>query len=105
MTVNTTTPGRDATAARGRGADDRRADRLPPAPRERRPLLAAFAVLLIVGGAAVAGLLALRADTRVPVLVLARDVATGQQITADDLAVTPVASEGLLSAVGRPRWT
>ena len=73
-----------------------RGDRLPPAPRERRPALAALAVLLIVGGAAVAGLLALRADNRVPVLALARDVAAGAQLTEDDLTTTPVASEGTL---------
>lgn len=96
MTVNTPTLGREAPAARAGGAGARRGDRLPPPPRERRPLLAAFAVLLIVGGATVAGLLALRADTRVPVLVLARDVVTGQKITADLLDVTQVASEGTL---------
>ncbi len=59
-------------------------------------MLAALAVLLIVGGAAVAGLLALRADERVPVLVLARPVAAGSQITEDDLRTTPVASEDTL---------
>jgi len=96
MTVNTTTLGRDAPAARSRGDDARRGDRLPPPPRERRPLLAAFAVLLIVGGATVAGLLALRADTRVPVLVLTSDVVTGQRITADVLGVTQVAAEDTL---------
>ncbi|WP_029287084.1 SAF domain-containing protein [Cellulomonas sp. HZM] len=69
-------------------------DRLPRAPRERRPLLAVLAVLLIVGGAAVAGLVALRQDSRVPVLALAHDVAAGAQITAGDLTTTQVASEG-----------
>ena len=59
-------------------------------------MLAALAVLLIVGGAAAAGLLALRADTRVPVLVAARDIATGEQITAEALSTTPVAAEGTL---------
>lgn len=38
-------------------------------------MLAALAVLLIVGGAAAAGLLALRADERVPVLAAAREIA------------------------------
>lgn len=59
-------------------------------------MLAALAVLLIVGGAVTAGLLALRADTRVPVLVATRDIAAGEQITADMLASTPVAAEGTL---------
>ncbi|MBI9115325.1 SAF domain-containing protein [Sanguibacter suaedae] len=69
-------------------------DRLPAAPRERRPLLAALAVLLIVGGATVAGLLALRVDDRVPVLVAAQDISAGALITEDLVTTTPVASEG-----------
>ena len=55
-----------------------------------------MAVLLIVGGAAIAGLVALRMDERVQVVVAARDVATGQEITAADLTTTAVASEGTL---------
>ncbi|CED91763.1 SAF domain-containing protein [Actinomyces succiniciruminis] len=66
--------------------------RLPSAPRERRPLLAALAVLLIVGGALLAGLLATRADHRVEVLVAARTVRAGEVITGDDLVSTPVSS-------------
>jgi hypothetical protein len=105
MTVNPSTSTPDGAKDRRRAREDRglkpaggaaRTDRLPPAPRERRPLLAAFAVLLIVGGAAAAGLLAVRSDTRVPVLVAARTIAVGQQITSADVATTPVASEGLL---------
>ena len=57
-------------------------------------MLAALAVLLIVGGAAAAGLLALRADERVEVLVAARDVPAGAAITAEDLTTVPVAAEG-----------
>ncbi|GEK22898.1 SAF domain-containing protein [Cellulomonas xylanilytica] len=105
MTVNTSTSAPDGAQDRRRAREDRglkpasaaaRTDRLPPAPRERRPLLAAFAVLLIVGGAAAAGLLAVRSDTRVPVLIAARDIAVGQEITADDVSTTQVASEGTL---------
>jgi hypothetical protein len=70
-------------------------DRLPKAPRERRPLLAVLAVLLIVGGAAIAGLVALRQDSREPVLMLANDVSAGFAITSGDLVTTQVASEGL----------
>ncbi len=57
-------------------------------------MLAALGVLLIVGGAATAGLLAMRADARVPVLIASNDVGAGEQITADDLATISVASEG-----------
>lgn len=59
-------------------------------------MLAALAVLLVVGGAAVAGLLALRADERAPVLVAVRDIAVGEEITADDLTTAQVAAEGTL---------
>ncbi|GAB2686079.1 SAF domain-containing protein [Thalassiella azotivora] len=66
-------------------------ERLPAPPRERRPALAALAVLLVVGGAATAGLLAVRADDRVPVLVASRDIPAGQEITRADLATVSVA--------------
>lgn len=64
-------------------------------PRQRRPALAALALLLIVGGALVAGLLAVRMDSRVPVLVAKQAIEPGAQITEDDLGVARVASEGL----------
>lgn len=64
-------------------------------PRKRRPALAALAVLLIVGGALAAGLLAVRMDSREPVLAAARDIAPGTLITQEDLREVPVASEGL----------
>lgn len=114
MTVNTSTSGPDLAQDRRRARDERgirsataaaRADRLPPSPRERRPLLAAFAVLLIVGGAAAAGLLAVRSDSRVPVLVAAQDIAVGQTITADDLREVSVASEGTLLVPAAQRAT
>lgn len=64
-------------------------------PRQRRPALAALALLLIVGGALLAGLLAVRMDSREPVLVAARDIAPGTKITAKDLAEAKVASDVL----------
>lgn len=67
--------------------------RLPSPPRQRRPALAALAVLLIVGGAAIAALLAMRVDERTPVLQAARTIPAGQQITEDDLTTVQVASE------------
>jgi hypothetical protein len=57
--------------------------------------MAVLAVLLIVLGAAVAGLLALRLDDRVPVLVARGPINVGQQISADDLAVARIASDGI----------
>lgn len=67
--------------------------RLPSPPRQRRPALAALAVLLIVGGAAVAALLAMRVDERTPVLVVTQPVAAGERIPADAISTTQVASE------------
>lgn len=69
--------------------------RLPSPPRQRRPALAALAVLLIVGGALLAGLLAMRMDTRVPVLTVNKEIPAGTRISAADLAKVQVASEGL----------
>lgn len=70
-------------------------DRGPSPATHRRPALIALALLLIVGGAAVAGLLAIRMDARTDVLVAARPIAVGAQISSADLATTRVASEGL----------
>lgn len=66
-----------------------------PAATRRRPALIGLAVLLIVGAAAVAGLLAVRVDTRTPVLVASRAISVGQPITTEDLAVQRVAGDGL----------
>ncbi len=83
-----------ARADRGlRSSASVQSDRLPPAPRERKPGLAALAVLLIVGGAALAGLLAIRADDRVQVLVASENIPAGTQITSDHLGTMAVASE------------
>jgi hypothetical protein len=68
----------------------------PSPPRRRRPAMAALAVLLIIGGAALAGLLALRLDSREPVLVLNQDVAVGTRITESMLSTTNVASDTLM---------
>jgi hypothetical protein len=54
-----------------------------------------IAVLLIVLGAAIAGLLALRIDERVPVLVARNPIGIGQQITEGDLSIARMATEGV----------
>ncbi|MDZ5621561.1 SAF domain-containing protein [Nocardioides sp. HM23] len=64
-------------------------------PRQRRPALAALALLLIVGGALVAGLLAVRMDSRVPVLAASQPIEPGMQITEEHLQVVRVASEDI----------
>lgn len=68
--------------------------RLPAPPRQRRPALAALAVLLIVGGAAIAALLAMRVDERTPVLVVTQPIAAGELIPESAIGTTQVAAEG-----------
>lgn len=99
--ATTTTQTSDAASERRRARDQRgirssqamKADRLPSPPRQRRPALAALAVLLIVGGAAVAALLAMRVDSRVPVLQANQTIYAGQELTADMFTTTQVAAE------------
>jgi hypothetical protein len=68
------------TPASRRAASSASASRLPSA-RERRPALAALAVLLIVGGAFASGFLALQAGNRADYLRVKAELAQGQQIT------------------------
>lgn len=82
----TTAPPRSGTA-QGRG-------RLPSPVRDRRPALAALALLLVLGGALTSALIAYRSGDRIDVLVAARDLAVGQEIGPADLRVARVASDG-----------
>lgn len=63
-------------------------ERLPVAPRERKPALAALAVLLILVGALGATVLVMRAGNRVSAIEITKPVAVGDVIPAD--AVTEV---------------
>src|SRR5436190_21182077 len=54
--------------------------RLPTARRERKPALAAFALLLIVGGALAAGLLVVQSGKRVASIEISQQVGAGQRI-------------------------
>lgn len=68
--------------------------RLPVARRDRRPALAALALLLILLGALGSALVAFRSGERVDVLIARRDIAMGQEITRDDLTTARVAADG-----------
>jgi hypothetical protein len=63
---------RPATAPGGR--------RPPSAPRERKPVLAALAVLLVAGGAAASAFLVVRTSRQVPAIEISEEVGAGQQI-------------------------
>ena len=54
--------------------------RLPGAPRERKPALAALAVLLILGGALGAGWLVIQSSKRVAAIEVSQQVGAGQRI-------------------------
>lgn len=84
---------RGTASTRSRKRDAAR-DRLPAAPRERRPLLAALAIILIVGGALIAGFLAVRMDQREEMLMAADTIEAGQQIELADLVSAPVSATG-----------
>jgi hypothetical protein len=88
-------PARKTRSARTpRGASTLRPS-VPAPPRRRRPALTALAVLLIVGGAALAGLLAVRMDSREPVLVVSQQISPGQKITRSMLESRNVSGDGL----------
>ncbi len=74
-------------AAEGRG-------RLPAPARDRRPALAALALLLVLGGALTSALIAYRSGDRVDVLVAREDIEIGQVVSEADFAVARVAADG-----------
>lgn len=88
-----------ATANQARG-------RLPAARRDRRPALAALALLLVLVGALGSALLAYRSGERVDVLVARQDIPVGKKITADDLGTARVAADGgnVVDASARARF-
>lgn len=92
-----TTDGQQSTRAARRAAGHSGpplpvGDRLPVPPRQRRPALAALAVVLILGGAALAATLVLTSGQKQEYLVLFRDVAAGQTLTRDDFRLQPLAA-------------
>ena len=66
--------------------------RLPTARRERKPALAAFALLLIIGGALAAGLLVVQSGKRVTAIEISQQVGAGQRIPLGAMQQIQVAS-------------
>lgn len=66
--------------------------RLPSAPRERKPALAALAVLLVVGGALAAALLVIDAGHKVGAIEIASSVGQGQRIPVSAMREVQVTS-------------
>ena len=67
-------------------------DRLPVPPRQRRPALAALAVVLILGGAALAATLVLSSGQKQEYLLVNRDVAIGDVLGPKDFLQQPLSS-------------
>jgi len=73
--------------------------RLPSAPRERRPGLAALAILLIVGGAFGAGFLITQTGKRVGAIEIVHQVGVGQRIPLSAMQEVQVASDSSVNYV------
>ncbi|QKG25031.1 hypothetical protein [Actinomadura verrucosospora] len=69
--------------------------RLPVSPRERKPALAALAVLLILGGALASAYLVMASGQRVSAIRIAQPVAAGQQIPQSALEEVQVGDTGV----------
>ncbi|WP_030860723.1 hypothetical protein [Streptomyces sp. NRRL S-37] len=77
-------------------------DRLPTAPRERKPALAALAVLLILVGALGATMLVLQAGDRIEVVKITKEIPAGQKVTDANTTSVMVAEDPNIHYV---EWT
>ncbi|MCF6468044.1 hypothetical protein FAF44_06455 [Nonomuraea sp. MG754425] len=69
--------------------------KLPVPPRERKPALAALAVLLILGGALAATLLVLNSGDRVSAIRISQQVGAGQRIPKEAIEEVKIADTGI----------
>ncbi|MFB4305918.1 hypothetical protein [Actinomadura sp. GTD37] len=84
------------TAGLGRsGLGTSGGQRLPTSPRERKPALAALAVLLILGGALASAYLVMASGERVSAIRVAQPVAAGQRIPASALEEVQIGDTGI----------
>ena len=73
--------------------------RLPSAPRERKPALAALAVLLIIGGALGAGFLVIQSGKRVAAIEISQQIGAGQRIPLSAMQQVQIAAGSGLAYV------
>ncbi|GAB2974699.1 hypothetical protein GCM10023080_044060 [Streptomyces pseudoechinosporeus] len=76
-------------------------ERLPAPPRERKPALAALAVLLILVGALGATMLVLRAGDRVEVIQVTKTIQAGESVADSNITSVLVAEDSSIKYV---RW-
>ncbi|MEV5325762.1 hypothetical protein ACFMQL_18930 [Nonomuraea fastidiosa] len=69
--------------------------KLPVPPRERKPALAALAVLLILGGALATTMLVLNSGNRVSAIRVTQQIGAGQKFTRDALEEVKIADTGI----------
>jgi hypothetical protein len=73
--------------------------RLPSAPRERKPAIAALALLLVVVGVLASVYLQIQSRDQVGVIEITKQVAQGQQITSGDVTEVLVAKDSSINYV------
>lgn len=76
-------------------------ERLPAPPRERKPALAALAVLLILVGALGATMLVLRAGDRIEVIQVTKTIQAGEAVADSNITSVLVAED---SGINYVRW-
>jgi hypothetical protein len=84
-----------ATSWGAQRASGRKGERLPARPRERKPALAALAVLLILGGALASMSLVLRSSDTVAAVGVAAEIPRGSRIPLEALREVQVARDGV----------
>ncbi|MEO3787874.1 hypothetical protein ABGB12_31490 [Actinocorallia sp. B10E7] len=91
------TTGTDNTGPRGLGTGlaASAGQRLPVPPRERKPALAALAVLLILGGALISAYLVIQSGQRVSAIAIDKPVAAGELIPKTALKQVSIGDTGI----------
>ncbi|TMQ91313.1 hypothetical protein ETD83_31475 [Actinomadura soli] len=95
MKSNQATISGGAAGLGGTGLGTSGGQRLPSSPRERKPALAALALLLILGGALASAYLVMASGERVSAIRIAQPVAAGQPIPASALEEVQVGDTGI----------
>ncbi|MGH3244382.1 MAG: hypothetical protein ACRDNL_28680 [Spirillospora sp.] len=96
MKSNQSTVSEGGAAGLGRtGLGTSGGQRLPASPRERKPALAALALLLILGGALASAYLVMASGERVSAIRIAQPVAAGQAIPVGALEEVQVGDTGI----------
>ncbi|SEG99424.1 hypothetical protein SAMN05444920_11331 [Nonomuraea solani] len=82
-------------AANAAGLSGPASRKLPVPPRERKPALAALAVLLILGGALATTLLVLGSGERVSAIRVTQQIGAGQKFSQQAIEEVKIAAEGI----------